>query len=287
MLLSGVKWIEKTEIVDNLLRRADTLVMLPMAQGFEAEVVKIQAVNESFVYKVWNKGSKPDIQFQYQLLHVLFECDIPVSKPFGWGVDRNGDQVLLTSFDGAPVHNGNARNMADLANILVNLHRLGIEDMGNLQLPKHDFSSYFFPEASLHPDINETLQSIISTFDMKQDRIIHGDYHSNNILENNGRYTIIDWTNGQLGDSRYDFAWSHFLLHVYHSKPLADVFRAAYLSEHDIARKELAAFEALACLRWMLLSRTGGAPAGPEVSEKAGQLRQNNPILKKFNFKEK
>lgn len=96
-----------------------------------------------------------------------------------------------------------------------------------------------------------------------------------NILEKNNQYTVIDWTNGQLGDTKYDFAWSLTLQKIYLSERYANVFRSAYILKNDIEQKELDVFEALACLRWIFLNRGGGVPVGTNAIER----------VKKYNNK--
>ena len=61
--------------------------------------------------------------------------------------------------------------------------------------------------------------------------MIHGDYNLGNILDNwtfTDTYTIIDWTNGQYGDPRYDMAWSVFLITVYNGRSYGDMYRAQF-----------------------------------------------------------
>jgi aminoglycoside phosphotransferase (APT) family kinase protein len=128
------------------------------------------------------------------------------------------------------------------------------------------------------------LISLVQTTQIKQEHIIHGDFHLRNILEKNDRYTIIDWTNGQLGDPRYDFAWSLTLKKIYVSERYAYVFRSAYLLENDIQQKELEVFEALASLRWIMLNKSGSIPKGPNTIRRVKSLITNNPFLKKFEF---
>jgi hypothetical protein len=48
-----------------------------MKQGFEAEVMKINQDQESFVLKRWNKDSHPNISMQYRLLLVMTELALP------------------------------------------------------------------------------------------------------------------------------------------------------------------------------------------------------------------
>ena len=279
-LISIVDWVEKNEVLDGLLIKEANLTTHSMDQGFEAKVVKICLDEESFVLKVWNKNSKPDVGYQYHLLTGLFDQGLSVSKPLGWGINPNGDKVLLTTFDGIPVLEVNEKKMAELAKILSRIH----QDIGNMQHPKYDFIEYFFPEVREHIDIYHALISLVQTIQIEQDNLIHGDFHLRNIVEKNDQYTVIDWTNGQLGDTRYDFAWALTLLKIYVSEQFAYVFRSAYLLDNDIKQKELEVFEALACLRWILLDRGGGVPIGPNTIMRVKNLIVDNPFLIEFKL---
>jgi streptomycin 6-kinase len=145
---------------------------------------------------------------------------------------------------------------------------------------------YFFPGVKEHDDLNSALISLVQIIQIKQDRIIHGDFHLGNIVEKNDRYTVLDWTNGQLGDSRYDFAWSLTLQKIYISHVHARVFRSAYLLENNIQQEELEVFEALACLRWILLNRNGGVPKRPNTIKRVQGLITNNSFLKELEFRD-
>ena len=279
-----VEWIEKNDMMNDFLNQEGNLTIQPIEQGFEAEVVKICSGKDSCVLKVWNKSSKPDISFQYQLLNVLFKRGLAVSEPLGWGRNPNGDQLLLTTFDGLPIHVVNENKMIEIANVLSKIHQIQVAEIRNIRIPKYDFSGYFFPGVSEYADINEALTSLVQLTQIKQEHIIHGDFHLRNILEKNGRYTVIDWTNGQLGDPRYDLAWSLTLLKIYVSDHAANAFRSAYLLDNGIPQKELEVFEALACLRWILLNRSDGVPKGPNIIEKVKGLLTNNPFIKEFEF---
>lgn len=272
----GINWIEKSE--DELFHSDSVITVDTMAQGFEAEVVKIGTGRRSYVLKVWNKSSKPDIRFQYSLLNVLHERELAVSKPVGWGFNVAADQALLTTFDGMPFRPRNVKRIADLADILSRIHRVGAEDISNL--PLYDFIDYFFPGVGAFPDLQEALLPLVRDAGLKQDRLIHGDFHLNNIVEDNGRLSVIDWTNGQLGDIRYDFAWSLLLKRLYVSELYAKAFRSAYLSAIGISEVELERFEALACLRWMLLNKYGATPGEPDTMKKLKGIVQANSYLK-------
>ncbi|TCP29072.1 phosphotransferase family enzyme [Scopulibacillus darangshiensis] len=255
-----------------------------MDHGFEAEVMKICSNKDSFVLKVWNKNSKPDIGFQYRLLKVLFERGLSAPKPLGWGINPNGDKVLLTTFDGTPVLKVNEKKMTEIATILSRIHHMHVKEIGKIQLPRYDFVDYFFPGVRENPDIFHALNALVQTTQIKQEHVIHGDFHLQNILEKDGGYTVIDWKNGQLGDPRYDFAWSLTLKKIYVSERLANVFRSAYLLDHAIQLRDLELFEALACLRWILLNRIGGVPKGHVTRDRVKVILSKNPFLNEPEF---
>ncbi|WP_154666035.1 aminoglycoside phosphotransferase family protein [Paenibacillus pinihumi] len=137
-----------------------------------------------------------------------------------------GCQVLLTTFDGESAAPLNARKMRRLAQILFEINRLSPEEMPGVQLPQHLL-----------------LRTLVDQVKIRQDKLIHGDYHLDNIVEDGEQFTVIDWTNGQRGDPRYDFAWSLLLQRVFVSERLASIFRAAYLGEHPMSQEELTALK--------------------------------------------
>ncbi|MEK8126472.1 aminoglycoside phosphotransferase family protein [Paenibacillus filicis] len=281
-----MNWVDTHQTLDHLLNQEDRLTVHPMEQGLEAEVVKICSDQESFVMKTWNKSSKPDVRAQFHLLNALSERGISVSRPVGWGIDPNSDTVLLTTFDGTPIRNVDEDKIKAVAEILSSIHRIRIEEIGPVPIPKYDFIGYFFAEASEHADIHEALTALIPIAQIQQDRIIHGDFHGSNIVEDHDRrYTVIDWTNGQVGDPRYDLAWALILQKIYASERVADVFCSAYLAESDMQQQELEVFEVLACLRWVLLYRSGGVPLEPATKDIVQSLLMNNSFLKALSIK--
>lgn len=278
-LLRTVDWTETNEMMKDLLHQEASITVHPMDQGFEAEVVKLSWGHESFVLKIWNKGSYADVRFQFHLLNLLAARGLSVSRPVGWGTNRNAEKVLLTSFDGTPVATLDEKKLADLAKLLSAIHQTPMEDLGDVQLPRYDFTDYFFPGVREHPDLHRALEPLVRTANVKQERMIHGDFHLGNLVEDSGRFTVIDWTNGQCGDPRYDFAWSLALKRIYLPKPYADAFRSAYLDENPIPQEELEVFEALACLRWILLDRRGGVPRDKDAMKRIAALLAANRYL--------
>lgn len=104
------------------------------------------------------------------------------------------------------------------------------------------------------------LHEILKNTEIRIDRFIHGDYNLGNILENQGDLTVIDWTNAQLGDSRYDFAWASFLIKIYNGDDCYEEFVKTYTYQISIDSNDIYVFEMMACLRWIWLSRLAPIP---------------------------
>ncbi|MGG3305998.1 aminoglycoside phosphotransferase family protein [Paenibacillus lautus] len=275
-----INWVEKSETLESLLEHETTIQVVPLDSGLEAEVVKITTSTADYVLKVWNKESKPNVQMQYHILNALCMHGSAVSKPLGWGTDRNGDPVLLTSYDGTPVQNVNQPKLMKLAKMLMDIHKLPLDSQRGSGLKRYDFISYFYPRIDEFPDIKQPLMELVQRANMKQDCVIHGDYHLGNILEMEDELTVIDWTNVQMGDPRYDIAWSILLMWIYVSEKRASSYRAAFYAENRYEKDELELFEAIACLRWVLLSRVDHPPIRKDTIARVRSILKSNTYLK-------
>lgn len=277
--LKKISWREKSQVIDSLSQYSDSLAVVPLDSGLEAEVTKVCLHESSFVLKVWNKTSKPHVEYQYKLLKSLFNQGLSVSRPFGWGLDQDANQVLLTSYDGSPIMKVSKAMLVYLAKILSDIHRVPLENLDGLVLQQYDFITYFYPKIEEHEDLCTLLQQLVELSNMKQDKLIHGDFNLGNIVEFDGKYTVIDWTNGQLGDPRYDIAWSIVLMRIYVGQRYSTIYSSALLSEHEYTIDELELFEAIACLRWILLYRTADLPRGNDTLNRVRNILANNKYL--------
>lgn len=278
-LLSHVKWKEKRSIVDALMEQLDSLSCTPMNPGLEAEVVMVSSKESSLIVKVWNKESKPNVEAQYELLKALHNEGLSVSEPFGWGLDAENNQVLLTSYDGNPINKVNKMVLQDIAEIITAVHRFPIDTLDSSLLRKYDFISYFYPHIDQHLDVKKLLIQLYEQSQMTQDTLIHGDINFGNIMEDEGEYTLIDWTNGQLGDPRYDIAWSILLMQIYVGDRYSSVYRNIFLTQYQYSTTELELFEAIACLRWILLNRVTALPMRKDTLKRVRGILNNNSYL--------
>ncbi|MFD0697651.1 phosphotransferase family protein [Paenibacillus sp. GCM10027628] len=277
--LAGIEWHETNPILNNLIASWAELTLSPLSPGLEADVVKITQGEKHFVLKVWNKRSKPDVLRQYRLLEALHLQGVRVSEPIAYGRSETGDGVLLTRYHGTTVTKVSPRIFKKIAAVLADIHRLPPDGLEGMVLDRYDFVVYFFPGIEAFPAMKEELIRLVALADMKMDRIIHGDFNLCNILEENGQYTVIDWTNGQLGDPRYDLSWACLLLRIYLSESKSLTFLYKYQDEMPVATGELEIFEAIACLRWLLLDRIAGVPKHADTMKKVRKIVRDNRFL--------
>ncbi|SLK20360.1 MULTISPECIES: aminoglycoside phosphotransferase family protein [unclassified Paenibacillus] len=278
--LENIRWVELNEEIRCLLEKP--YKMLPLSPGLEANVVKIECTDHNYVLKIWNKDSKPNIRNQYELLSELYESGIQVSQPYGWGMDVDSNQVLLTSYDGEPIAKLSKTKLEQLAQKLIQVHGYDVKDTGNAAanyIPQYDFVGYFFPSIELHEDMHQILTTLLQRTELRQDHLIHGDYNLGNVLEAGDQYAIIDWTNGQRGDPRYDMAWSIFLMTVYAGERNGKMYSALFKSLTEYTPDDAEIFEAMACLRWILLKRVSNVPMGPGVMQRIKKIIGNNSYL--------
>ncbi|NQX58101.1 aminoglycoside phosphotransferase family protein [Paenibacillus qinlingensis] len=276
---TSIEWHESTSTLNLLITSMAELTFSPLSPGLEAEVAKITHGENQYVLKVWNKRSKPDVQRQYRLLETLQRQKIRVSEPIGYGKTEDGHAVLLTRHHGTPVTKVSPSIFKKITSVLADVHRLPADGLMMKEVPKYDFINYFFSGIEAYPAMKENLIYLVHTADMKMDRIIHGDFNLGNILEEDGQYTVIDWTNGQLGDPRFDLSWACLLLRIYVSDSKSLTFLYKYQEEIHVDAGELEIFEAIACLRWLLLDRIAGVPKYPDTMKNVRKIVRNNRFL--------
>ena len=285
--LSDYEWLIKTDVIDQLLMTND-FEIVELDSGMEATVYRIQSykVNVELVLKLWNKRVPADVMKQYYLLVKLGEAGLSVSKAYALGRNIYGEYGLITSYDGLPMPFGSIEigNMQAIANHLVRIHSTDITQLID-DIPKYDdFLGYFFSLNGDHADIANLLQNILQDVTLKTNCMIHGDFNLGNVLINNDNYTVIDWTNAQLGDNRYDLAWAIFLILIYNGEDCYRQFYDAYTQKIAIDPKEIYIFEMIACLRWIWLSRIAPIPIHRDTLSRVKGFIENHKEIEKVAF---
>ena len=111
---------------------------------------------------------------------------------------------------------------------------------------------------------------------------IHGDFHPNNvILRPDGEMLVIDWTNFNLDDARFDLAWTLLLTYSYEGQEAHDFILSEYARHFGKPVKEIDVFEVCACARRLYdvsMSISRGAASMGMRPEAAETMRQQMPV---------
>ncbi|GAB6926263.1 hypothetical protein JCM10914A_02460 [Paenibacillus sp. JCM 10914] len=277
--ISSIRWIERRPELGMLLENHDQVMYTALEAGLEAEVIKLDAPIGSYVLKIWNKSSKPSIERQYKLLEVLHHHDLPVSLPVAWGIDSEQNQVLLTTYDGTPLAKLSPAIIRKLVEMMSSIHQVPLSDIEPELAPTFDFIPYFYPSIEHHADLFQLLVQLVERSELKQDVLIHGDMNLGNVLVHEGAYSIIDWTNGQRGDARYDIAWSLLLIRIFVGERYGSLYYKAILEEYPYSAEELARFEAMACIRGLLFYRAKAIMFSKDTLRIMKDILRSNPFL--------
>ncbi|WP_405063577.1 phosphotransferase family protein [Kribbella sp. NBC_01505] len=82
--------------------------------------------------------------------------------------------------------------------------------------------------------------------------VLHRDYHPWNVLVDSAEHLwVIDW-DWQLGDPRFDLAWTCMLMERSDSRSFSSAVRAEYAQQSGRPLDDLAYFEVLTTVRWLL-----------------------------------
>lgn len=107
---------------------------------------------------------------------------------------------------------------------------------------------------------------------------VHGDFHPNNVLiKPDGSAVVIDWTNFQIADARYDLAWTLLLARVYAGENVRNMILERYARSSGDSIDHLDIFEVIACIRRLydiLSSLSNGADRMGMRSEVAAIMQQ-------------
>jgi aminoglycoside phosphotransferase (APT) family kinase protein len=163
--------------------------------------------------------------------------------------------------------------------LLVRLHRLNWQPFAQ-ELASFDVDD---PYALLDRELDKTrpyverfpIAGFLPVFDWLEERrdrvpcerpsVIHWDYHPANILvRDDGSAVVVDWTQIDVSDSRFDLAWTLLLVSTYEGQAWYGRILHEYERLAGARVEQLAFFEVYACLK-RLYSVVASLTYGPET----------------------
>jgi aminoglycoside phosphotransferase (APT) family kinase protein len=232
-------------------------------------------------------GSAAKAEREFRALTKLLAANYPVPQAFLLETNPSlfdGPFILTEFIHGHHMwheidHSPDERKihlLDSLSQLFVRLHSLDWKQF-NSNLP--DNEPFFFIDRMLEeagqilarfPDFNGTvlldwISSRRSLYACTHPSPVHQDFHPANILVSpDGRLKVIDWTNFDVTDYRFDLAWSLVLANAYGGAVMRSLILQGYERHAGKPVENIEAFEAISCARRLLdlsVSLTQGAEA--------------------------
>jgi aminoglycoside phosphotransferase (APT) family kinase protein len=143
-----------------------------------------------------------------------------------------------------------------------------------------------FPEVDASPFL-EWVTARRDLFACARPSPVHQDFHPGNILINaDDGATIIDWTNFDVTDFRFDLAWTLVLARAYGWSEMRDQILQGYQRHAGKPVEQIEAFEAIACARRLLdltVSLTQGAERMGMNAQASEAMRANMEVHRRVH----
>lgn len=267
----GIQWVERTAEFQRWLARNSSVAPVPLNKSREATIWTLASgASPAYVIKRWESSRGIDARANYRLLRSLGSLGLPAVRTAGWGFDAEDGQALAMEYGGEPVDRASPSDVEAFGRTLALIHAAPLHSL-DLGAPA-DSSVFFeclldrfFQGVSAFADLAGLLQDTRPQLPPLQTVLLHGDYHLGNVARGSEGLSVLDWSDAQLGDWRYDLAWAQLLTQIYTGSQARDTFMPSYAAASG---RNLTGgtrpYEIIAATRWLLLSRTAPFPVPPE-----------------------
>jgi aminoglycoside phosphotransferase (APT) family kinase protein len=227
------------------------------------------------VLRLMSGGSSDDARHEYQALSLLFKAGYPVPKVFAVGSATDGlghPFIIMQCIEGESYakqfprqKEENPQALTTFIELFRQLHTLDWQpfvDNPEKLAPSDRLYYHFDRTIAKHasyltkPPFSD-FQPVIQWLKQHRDQVpcqqsaaVHQDFHPDNILQSHdGHFYVIDWTNFEISDYRFDLAWTLMLAFAYGGEDRRSMIFNAYEKKLGQAVPSISIFEVDAILR--------------------------------------
>jgi len=251
---------------------------------------------------------------EYDGLQVLYQAGYPVPQVFALECDNSPFEgrpfLLMERIPGEMMWPVLDRSQPDRAaglitqfcELFVQLHNLDWRAFVSAQDHLRYQEPYIFIDAFLNQlqaaaepftELNGFLP-VIDWLLTKRDQVpcpqpapVHWDFHPGNvILKPDGSAVVIDWTQIQVSDPRFDLSWTLLLAGAYAGQSVREMILAEYQRIAGTTVVQLPYFEVASCVKRLgtvLISLSAGADSMGMRPDAVDMMRRDFPALQKVN----
>lgn len=267
----AIRWIERIEAFHRWLAHNPAAAPRVLHSSREATIWELATdAVPVYVIKRWKPDRWVDARANYRLLRSLDSLALPAVAPAGWGFDGEDGQVLAMRYAGEPVDRASRVDVEAFGRTLALIHAAPLDRL-DLAAPANSPAFFrrlrerFFNGVDAFEDLAALLHETLPQLPPLETVLMHGDYHLGNVARGAEGLSVLDWSEAQLGDWRYDLAWSGLLTLIYTGPQARDTVVGAYITASGRSPGEgMRSYEIIAAIRWLLLSRTAPFPVPAE-----------------------
>jgi aminoglycoside phosphotransferase (APT) family kinase protein len=266
--------------------RAQVSELTRLSDGWESDVYGfllsgVEPARELVLRCYFGSGASRTAAREFAGLRLLRDAGYPVPEVFGVepdGATLGRPFMVMAKAPGRLLRSrmdGERRYLDDFCALLVQLHRLewAPEKVDPSLIPSRTIAAQLahlssYLERSQLPGFVQALAwlnaRVVDVLPVRL-ALLHWDFHPANILvDENYHYMVIDWTQIEISDPRFDLAWTLLLTGSHASWELAALIQQGYEALSGGPVRDLDFFEAAACAKRLfavLTSLSQGAEA--------------------------
>jgi aminoglycoside phosphotransferase (APT) family kinase protein len=265
---------------------------------------------QSLVLRIYpGTNANPKSQREFEGMQVLYRLGYPVPQVYHLERENSPFEkpfLLMERIDGElmwPVlDRAQPQQVAELIDqfcaLFVRLHALDWQVFvpADQQADFHDpyvfidgFLDLLRKETEFHPDLS-AFAPVLDWLEARRDQVpcgrpapVHWDFHpANVILKPDGSAVVIDWTQIQVSDPRFDLGWTLLLTGAYAGDEVREMILTGYQRILGVQVEQLAYFDVANCVKRLgsvMISLSDGADQMGMRPEAVESMRRDFPAL--------
>lgn len=233
--MSGVSTLQRILETSGI----DALDAQPITSGLSGTAIwRVQTADGPLAVRSFTPGQLATWQREQTALEAALDAGLPVPKVHASAAVAASPYLITDWLSGQPLtryllrHPWEAEKLGrQMGELQARLHRIVVEKRKRV----------IFGDWRRWPlDLSPETRQLLDQLDLQPDRLLHLDFHPDNLLVDDGRISgIIDWSNAKAGDPRADLARTLLLL-AYGPR----LFGWRYLLARPVIRRLIAGWQA-------------------------------------------
>ena len=234
-------------------------------------VLNEKKVSDQQVIRIFSDHGGPTSEKEYQVMMKLGEQGYPVPEVFHNDSTGNviGKPFIIMEYLSGNTLNHRIDNVSDserevlyrqMIELMVDLHGIIVSNIfPDIKLKDTgDYLDFMFSQIDegvawskldwVYP-IVDWLKERRNDVEPWEHSVLHGDFHGGNIMfRKDGTPSVIDWSGANVGDYRFDLAWTIILFSTFGGSFFRDLLLNMYSDVSEVEIKDIEYFEVLGCV---------------------------------------